>query len=97
VAYLLKARTVEPMKQPLLGNGLRTRFKGVTVGSGFLYSPYRSYTTRTCCHYGGVLGRQLEELEFGVRWWPVCEDVNQLAENHPLFEEVSKQSSKEHD
>lgn len=34
VAYLLKARTVEPMKQPLLSNGLGTRFKGVSVGSG---------------------------------------------------------------
>jgi hypothetical protein len=34
VAYLLKARTVEPDKQPLLGNGCATRNNGVTVGSG---------------------------------------------------------------
>jgi hypothetical protein len=34
VAYLLKARTVEPEKQPLLGNGGVTRNNGVIVGSG---------------------------------------------------------------
>jgi hypothetical protein len=32
VAYLLKARTVEPEKQPLLGNGCVTRNNGVIVG-----------------------------------------------------------------
>jgi hypothetical protein len=37
VAYLLKARTVKPEKQPLLGNGFVTRNKGVTVGSGVFY------------------------------------------------------------
>jgi hypothetical protein len=36
VAYLLKARTVEPEKQQLLGNGRVTRNNGVTVGSGVL-------------------------------------------------------------
>jgi hypothetical protein len=36
VAYLLKATTVEPEKQPLLGNGYVTRNDGVTVGSGVL-------------------------------------------------------------
>jgi hypothetical protein len=34
VAYLLNARTVEPEKQTLLGNGSVTRNNGVTVGSG---------------------------------------------------------------
>jgi hypothetical protein len=34
VAYLLKARTVEPEKQPMLGNGCVTHNNGVTVGSG---------------------------------------------------------------
>jgi hypothetical protein len=34
MAYLLKARTVEVEKQPLLGNGGVTRNNGVTVGSG---------------------------------------------------------------
>jgi hypothetical protein len=33
VAYLLKARTVEPEEQPLLGNGCASN-NGVTVGSG---------------------------------------------------------------
>jgi hypothetical protein len=33
VAYLLKARTVEPEEQPLLGNSCVTRNSGVTVGS----------------------------------------------------------------
>jgi hypothetical protein len=34
VAYLLKARSVEPKKQPVLGNGCVTCNNGVTVGSG---------------------------------------------------------------
>jgi hypothetical protein len=34
VAYLLKVRTVEPEKQPLLSNGSVTRNNGVTGGSG---------------------------------------------------------------
>jgi hypothetical protein len=33
VAYLLKARIVEPEKQPLLGNGCITPNNKVTVGS----------------------------------------------------------------
>jgi hypothetical protein len=32
VVYLLKGRTVEPEKQPLLDNGCVTRNNGVTVG-----------------------------------------------------------------
>jgi hypothetical protein len=35
VEYLLKVRTVELDKQPLLGNGCVTRNNGVTVGSSF--------------------------------------------------------------
>jgi hypothetical protein len=38
VAYLLKARTVEPEKQPLLGNGCITRSSGVTIGNGVFYA-----------------------------------------------------------
>jgi hypothetical protein len=34
LAYLLKARNVEPEKQPLLGKGCVTSNNGVTVGSG---------------------------------------------------------------
>jgi hypothetical protein len=34
VAYLLKARTVEPEEQPLLGNVCVTCNNGVIVGSG---------------------------------------------------------------
>jgi hypothetical protein len=34
VAYLLKARTMEPEKQPLLYNDFVTPNNGVTVGSG---------------------------------------------------------------
>jgi hypothetical protein len=34
VTYLLKARIVEPQKQPLLGNGCVTRDNGVSVVSG---------------------------------------------------------------
>jgi hypothetical protein len=34
VAYLFEARTVEPEKQSLLGNGCVTSNSGVTVGSG---------------------------------------------------------------
>jgi hypothetical protein len=34
MAYLLKARTMKPEKQPLLGNGCVTFNNGVTVGSG---------------------------------------------------------------
>jgi hypothetical protein len=34
VAYFLKARTIEPEEQPLLGNGCVTRDYRVTVGSG---------------------------------------------------------------
>jgi hypothetical protein len=34
MAYLLKARTVEPEKEPLLDNGYVTRNNGVSIGSG---------------------------------------------------------------
>jgi hypothetical protein len=33
MAYSLKERTVEPEKQPLLGNGCVTHKNGVTAGS----------------------------------------------------------------
>jgi hypothetical protein len=34
MAYLIKARTVKPEKQPLLGNGCVTHYNGVTVVRG---------------------------------------------------------------
>jgi hypothetical protein len=34
MAYMFKARTVEPEKRPLLSNGCVTRNNAVTVGSG---------------------------------------------------------------
>jgi hypothetical protein len=37
VAYLLKARIVEPKKQPLLGSDCATHNNGVNVGSGVFY------------------------------------------------------------
>jgi hypothetical protein len=42
VAYLLKARTVEPEKQSLLGNGCVTRNNGMPVGRVlFVQTMYR--------------------------------------------------------
>jgi hypothetical protein len=38
LAYFLKARTVEPEKQQLLGNSYVTRNSAVTVGSGVFSS-----------------------------------------------------------
>jgi hypothetical protein len=51
VANLPKARTVEPDKQPFLGNGCVTRNNGITVGSGdFLCDPCQGYIVSTSCH-----------------------------------------------
>jgi hypothetical protein len=38
LAYLLKSRTVEPEKRPLLGNGCVTRNNKVTVESGVFFA-----------------------------------------------------------
>jgi hypothetical protein len=57
VAYLLKARTVQPEKQPLLGNGCVTRNNGMTVATVFSVRYVRSCMTRTSCQYRGVLRR----------------------------------------
>jgi hypothetical protein len=38
MAYLLKARTVEPENQPSLSNGCETRNNGVTVESGVFFA-----------------------------------------------------------
>jgi hypothetical protein len=38
VAYLLKARTMEPDKQTLQGNGYLTRNNAVTVRSGVFFT-----------------------------------------------------------
>jgi hypothetical protein len=37
VAYLLKAKSMEVEKQPLLGNGCVTSYNLVTVGKGVLF------------------------------------------------------------
>jgi hypothetical protein len=62
VAHLLKARTVEPKKQPLLYNGCVTCNNGVTVER---CGPCEGYMSRTDYHYRGVLRWQLEK----VRSW----------------------------
>jgi hypothetical protein len=41
VTCLLKARIVEPEKQPLIGNGRVIRNNGITVGGGFVGGPCR--------------------------------------------------------
>jgi hypothetical protein len=51
---------------------------------------------RTRCHYGTVLRRQLQE-EVGVRWPSACEDTSPEAEEFPLLEDVTKQSSEDRD
>jgi hypothetical protein len=36
-------------------------------------------------------------MEVGVKWSPACEDVSQEAEERPLLEDVTKQSSEDRD
>jgi hypothetical protein len=38
VAFVLKARIVEPEKQPLLGDGCVTRNIGLTAGNGIFFA-----------------------------------------------------------
>jgi hypothetical protein len=44
-----------------------------------------------------VLRRQIEEKEDDVRWPPDCEDVSPGAEERPLLEAATKQSSEDLD
>jgi hypothetical protein len=60
VAYLLKARTVESEKQPLLGNGFVTH-NGVTVGRAVFCAVCVGGVYRGPAVITTVLGRQLEE------------------------------------
>jgi hypothetical protein len=52
---------------------------------------------RTSCHYERVFRWQFEEEEVGERWPPACEDVGPEAEERPLLEDVTKQSSEDRD
>jgi hypothetical protein len=61
MAYLLKTITVEPEKQPSLGNGYVTRSSVLTWKRCFPYGPCRGYITRASCHYERVLRWQLEK------------------------------------
>jgi hypothetical protein len=92
VVYLLKAKNVEPGKEPLLGNGYVTRNNGVTV----LYGSCRGCITRSSCHYGS-----LETAVRMVGCWdemaPACEDVSAEAEERQLFGAATKQSSEDGD
>jgi hypothetical protein len=56
VAYLLKARTVDPEKQPLLGNDCVTGNNGVAAGSGVFCAVRAEAIQRQ-----GVLRWRLEE------------------------------------
>jgi hypothetical protein len=82
---LLIARTVEPKKQRLLGNGCVTRNNGVTVGSGVMCAVRAE----------AILRESLEEV--GVRWPPVYEDVRPGSEERPLLEDVTQKRSKDRD
>jgi hypothetical protein len=45
----------------------------------------------TSCHYGTVLGRQLEEYEVDVRRSPACENFSPSAEKRSLMEDAIRQ------
>jgi hypothetical protein len=83
VAYLLRARTVEPEKKSLLGN------RCVTQGT-FLCNPCRDFTMMIGWHY------ELEE-EVGGRWLSGSEEVSTGVQERPLFEDITKHCSEDHD
>jgi hypothetical protein len=65
---MLKARTVEPEEQPLLGNSCVTHNNGITVESSvFCVVCVKANITKTSCHYGRVLRWQSEKYDVGVR------------------------------
>jgi hypothetical protein len=92
VAYLLKARTVEPEKQLLLGNGCITRNSGVTIGSGvFVRSMPIRYNEDQL-----PLRKSPEMAVKRVGVW--CEMAASLrAEERPLLEDVTQQRSEDRD
>jgi hypothetical protein len=94
VAYLLKAKTVEPEKQQFLGNGCVTRKNGVMLEVVFSCGPCWGYIARTSCDCERVLRRQLEEWKVSARCPPACEDVSPGTQ--PLSENVTKQRSEDH-
>jgi hypothetical protein len=50
---------------------------------------------RISCHCEIVLRQQLEEKEVGVRRPSACKDMSPEAEEHPLLEDITKQSSED--
>jgi hypothetical protein len=89
VAYLLKARILEPENQPLLGNDYVTPNNVITLEDVFsVWSVPRLYNEDQL---------PLEELEVGVRWPPACENLSPGAEQRPLLEDVTKQRSEGRD
>lgn len=96
MAYLLKASSLEPDAPPLLGNGCVTCNNEVTIGSD-VFCAVRAdaiYKTSTSCR---VLRQLLDKSEVGVRLAPACEDVSPEAEECPLLEDVTKQSTEDRD
>jgi hypothetical protein len=86
VAYLLRAKTVEPEKRSLLGNSCVTReHEGL-----FCANPCRDFTMMTGCHY------ELEE-EVGGRWFSASEEVSTGIQESPLFEDITKHCSEDYD
>jgi hypothetical protein len=78
VAYLPKARTVEPGKQPLLGNGCVTRKSGITVGSGVFCAVRVEAIKR------GPAAVTIQSLETAVRRiMCLCEMVDNLRGREP--------------
>jgi hypothetical protein len=92
VAYLLKARTVEPDKRLRNTQRWNNCWKQC-----FLCCPCQGYIMRTNCHYERVLRRHIVEKEVGVRWPPDSKDVSPVAEERPLLETTTKQRSEDHD
>jgi hypothetical protein len=92
VAYLLKARTVEPGKQPLIGNGCVTRRSGVTVGSGVFV---RSVPIRYNEDHLSLRKRPETAVRRVGVWCEVAASPG--AEERPLLQDVTQQRSEDRD
>jgi hypothetical protein len=97
VAYFLKEKTVEPEKQPLLGNGCVTRSNGVTVGSGvFVRSVPRLY------HEDQLSLRESHEtaVRRGGGWWGLAVSLRGRepeSKGRSAWEAATKQRSEDRD
>jgi hypothetical protein len=99
VAYLFKARTAEPEKQPLLGNSSVKCNSGISVGSG-VFCAVRAEATYNEDHLPLRHSHERavnKSREAGVRWPPACGDMSLGAEERPLLEDVTKQHSEYRD